>query len=557
MSTEDSHLEGSDFDDAIDSLLSGEESARPAEEPEGADVADPETDDHADSHALSDETLEAIDSVERNAQSLIEDAIDTLLDDELESRSGDAEADDDAPEDAIEEEPVDDVEAASEDASVSAISSEDLDAQLDAIEQGVTSEPSVDEELDALAQEVDSLDTETEAADDIEELAQSLDELEPKDEDASETADPDAVSAENEHPTDEAADDAASMDADELLSSVADELVHASDESTLKPDLEPDAAADEDEQGGQGPVSESGDGADAALDEATDDSSTPESETEETDSFTAAIDELMGDSSSGSVNSGDAPEPDPGVDAADSESVNSASMLADLDETLAGIGDDILSGDFETPEGDLIGSDALGSNDATSILDQLDLGDLDLDSNAVSASEERKEPTEPEAPPQAAEEAAEPEPATVPAIPPEPTPARSTPEPTPVAASMIASKEQEIDDTPISEVESIWQAARRVLIRAGKVAWKEGRERAIPFGARLVVLVNKPVRDRPAVVRDSIGYVALWTTLLAMILWVYLGFVRATPTPTPTEAPTRMLAPGEDTDPLRNASVSP
>lgn len=555
MSTEDSHLEGSDFDDAIDSLLSGEESARPAEESEGADVADPEADGDADSQALSDETLEAIDSVERNAQALIEDAIETLLDDEPESPSGgDVEAEDGSSEDAIEEPPVDDVAAVREEASEPAISAEDLESQLDAIEQGVISEPIVDEELEALAQEVDSLDTETEAADEFEEIAQSLDDLDPKDEDASETAEPVTDSAEKEHPADEAVEDVASMDADELLSSVADELVNASDESTP----EPDAAVDEDKQGAQGAVSDSGDGVDAAPGEATDDSATAESAFEETDSFTAAIDELMGESSSGSsVNSGDAPEPDPGVDAADSESVDTASTLADLDAALAGIGDDILSGDFETPEGDLIGSDALGSNDATSILDQLDLGELDLDSNAASPSEEQKAPAEPAASPQAAEVAAEPEPATVPAIPPAPTPVSSKPEPTPVAASMIASKEQENYDAPISEVESIWQTARRVLVRAGRVAWKEGRERAIPFGAKLVVLVNKPVRDRPAVVRDSIGYVALWTTLLAMILWVYLGFVRATPTPTPTEAPTRMLAPGEDTDPLRNASVSP
>ncbi|MEZ6164067.1 MAG: hypothetical protein R3B67_06485 [Phycisphaerales bacterium] len=44
---------------------------------------------------------------------------------------------------------------------------------------------------------------------------------------------------------------------------------------------------------------------------------------------------------------------------------------------------------------------------------------------------------------------------------------------------------------------------------------------------------------------------------MATILWVYLVFVRATPTPTPThQAPTRSAA-GEVVDPLRTADSQP
>jgi hypothetical protein len=73
----------------------------------------------------------------------------------------------------------------------------------------------------------------------------------------------------------------------------------------------------------------------------------------------------------------------------------------------------------------------------------------------------------------------------------------------------------------------------------------------------VVLLVNTPVKDRPAQLRDSIGYLALWTLLLSTILWVYLVFVRVTPTPTPTQAPTRVLQPGEVVDPLRSADSTP
>jgi hypothetical protein len=141
-------------------------------------------------------------------------------------------------------------------------------------------------------------------------------------------------------------------------------------------------------------------------------------------------------------------------------------------------------------------------------------------------------------------------PATVPV-------AHSKLNPKPIASTPLESMSDAIDDSPIPEVESIWQSARRIAIHAGQVAWSETKARGIPLGEKALVLVNKPFQDRPAIVRDSIGYLAMWTGLLATILWVYLAFIRETPTPTPTQAPSRMLEPGEVIDPLRNASVDP
>lgn len=113
------------------------------------------------------------------------------------------------------------------------------------------------------------------------------------------------------------------------------------------------------------------------------------------------------------------------------------------------------------------------------------------------------------------------------------------------------------EGTEIPEVQSIWQSARVVLLRASSSAWALTKAHGGPLGAKAVLLINKPIEERPAKLRDSIGYVAIWTALLAMILWVYLAFIRESPTPTPTQAPSRMLDPSQSADPLRHGNALP
>ena len=96
-------------------------------------------------------------------------------------------------------------------------------------------------------------------------------------------------------------------------------------------------------------------------------------------------------------------------------------------------------------------------------------------------------------------------------------------------------------------VESIWQTARRVGMERCIRALALARERGWPRTARLMLKVSAPIKDKPRVLRDSVGYIALWTLLLASVLWFYVVFLRTSPVPSPTQAPTRMLSPDEAT----------
>ena len=120
-------------------------------------------------------------------------------------------------------------------------------------------------------------------------------------------------------------------------------------------------------------------------------------------------------------------------------------------------------------------------------------------------------------------------------------------------------KVEQIDevDPPIHEVESIWQTAQRHATRAGLFALEQAKTHVAPIAAKGVLLINKPVQEKAPQMRDTIGFLALWTALLATILWFYIAFVRETPTPTPSTAPTRMLEQGEIVDPLRNPPPQP
>lgn len=558
LSTEDPHPEGMGFDEAIDSLLNETDPVR-AEDESTDEPHDPEAvlEEQSDPKELGDAAFDAIDSVEQNAQSLLEDAIESLLDEH------------DASE--VEDEPSPD----------DSISTDELDAQLDALETPGAEERTLDEDLDALSQSVEALEPHAEQPDD------------PEPTDASEIEEEDAITAEESAdalvdqvddgvPQDDPApvvDATDSLSDDDLINSIAADLMEteasetAQEESVSEP--EPDASGDApDEPSAEQSVGvESNDSVPET--EALADDTEPESAIEE-DPFADAIDQLVGSAAeidaTPTVSSDEQDtalevddleaEPVSGFDESDTGSdsaLEDASTLADLDASLAGIGDDLLMGDFESPDGERIGSEDLGISDASSLLDMLDMGDLDLNSDAIanasktsvsSAQVSQPDASAPSQQPQPEHAPQRPTPATVPVSQPRPSPK-------PIASTPLASMSEPIDDSPIPEVESIWQSARRIAIHAGQLAWSEARTRGIPLGEKALVLVNKPFQDRPAIVRDSIGYLAMWTGLLATILWVYLAFIRETPTPTPTQAPSRMLEPGEVIDPLRNASVNP
>lgn len=556
LSTEDPHLEGSDFDEAIDSLLGEDDATRDdAEQTTEPDAADTE---ETGTSELSDATLEAIESIELNAQSLVEDAIERLLDE-------DPAANDHAPS-VTPEKTQDDDDAPSSD-----ISPEELEAQLDALDTASEESTAVQDDLEDLAQDLDALehtdeldtpeDTEPEA---IEETAEART-AEPEQDEAetsvqriedTELSDQAASSPEPE-------DEPAALDDDDLLGSIAQDLMdlddasHA-DETATEPTpesaeehLDPDGelAVDSDVAAESTAADESDPESDPfadAIDEIMNASETEEAEAEsQTEPESASTSEPEPSSEMDSEPAVTAPKPQ-GSDEDGDQILEDASTLADLDATLAGIGDEMLSGDFETPEGERIGPEDLGIKEATSLLDQLDIGDLDLDDDpGVGGPTESHQEAAPAPKP-------EPEPVAQESIAPE-----ATPKPTPTAVAHAATAADQADDAPIPEVESIWQSTYRVVMNLTRTAWREGRTHAVPLGAKFVELVNRPVRDRPAIVRDSIGYVAMWTTLLAIILWAYIVFVRQSPTPTPSQAPSRMVEPGEEIGTGRTTRMDP
>lgn len=549
MGHEDPHPDGDPLNEAIDSLLGDEDEVRADETDSNAGSAseDPAQDlaqdsasgEDADEDAAQAHTpdsgasaLDAMDSVEQNAQALIEDAIDDLIDQD------DTGAEPPAVDIASLE--VDDL-AGDDDGTMSL---EELSAELDALddhEELVTSSDATTEasdEPDVVAQVSEAID-DAEAVDvgaDAESETETETETEPEPESADEPDGVEAVSASVEQ-----------LDENELLSSIAEDLL---DESS----------------GGEATETSAVDGPEQSDDTVSDESTSASEVSEVSDVddelMSAAIDVLedsgtdAGDQADDSADRAVVASDDDASSVADTDSssaLEDASTLADLDASLAGLGDDFLSGDFETPEGELLSSDSIGGNDASALLEQLQIDDLDLENlerparavssetPAVQASPEAA-PTVPETPAAAAG-------ATVPAIPPKVQPKAN--------AAPFQREDTEEAEGEIPEVESIWQTTRRVLLRMQRAAWMQAKTHGVPLGAKLVILVNRPVEDRPAKLRDSIGYVALWTALLAMILWVYLVFVRESPTPTPTQAPSRMVEPGERIDPIRNASVEP
>lgn len=593
MGHEDPHPDGDPLNEAIDSLLGdGDEvragetdpSAAASDDPaaglpedtasvEGADEEDAAPPDTPDSGASA---LDAMESVEQNAQALIEDAIDDLIDQDDEAAGSPAEdiaslevddlaGDDDgtmsleelsAELDALDDheelgKPSDSTPGASDghDA-VSGVDEALVDAEpsevgadaASATEPGPEAEPEPEAEPVSEAELSEEAETQPEQGQEQEQEPESEPESEPEPESESES-ESEQVSVSDGDETVPASVE--QLDDDELLSSIAGDLI---DEPVGGEEAEATASV-----------------APERSDESVSDASSSASEVSDVDDelMSAAIDVLEDSGADAGVQE-DAPADEAAVPADDDASsvedadpsgdLEDASTLADLDASLAGLGDDFLSGDFETPEGEVLSSDSIGGNDASALLEQLQIDDLNLEEldrpARAEGGETPADPPSPEAAPVASETPGEAAGgATVPAI-----PSKAQPKPN---AAPFEREEAEEAEGEIPEVESIWQTTRRVLLRLQRAAWSQAKTHGVPLGAKLVILVNRPVEDRPAKLRDSIGYIALWTALLAMILWVYLVFVRESPTPTPTQAPSRMVEPGERIDPIRNAGVEP
>ncbi|MEX0875879.1 MAG: hypothetical protein WD114_00330 [Phycisphaerales bacterium] len=272
-----------------------------------------------------------------------------------------------------------------------------------------------------------------------------------------------------------------------------------------------------------------------------------------------AIDNLLdGDGIEEQDNAEDTPDEagdDPLSDIADAlDDDHGADTLEDLDDAIAGLDDDLLMGDFETPEGELVDAQGVSRNtDSATLMEQLGLPDEPTDQ--ADEEDEPDESDDSNDPDDSDEEhnSADPMPAgdEAPAQPAAPSPAAVAP--TAARPEAFARIEEADDD---ADVVSIWETALRIGRERATQAVTIARVQGLPLAARAVLAISKPVKNKPAQLRDSIGYVALWTLLLASVLWFYTLFLRATPVPTPTQAPTRVLAPDDAADPLGSSAAA-
>ncbi|MBL4697638.1 MAG: hypothetical protein JKX70_02270 [Phycisphaerales bacterium] len=542
--------------DEIDASCAPYESVDQAMDQAEADVHDADDSDKSNisddsASSAGDEALDALDSVSENAEALLEDSIDDLLNelDELETPDQAGDVLDDDPlagiaDDLLDEEIDDGID-------------EEIEQPVD--ENTVVQEPADEPEPEANADEIDEI---IEIDEDI--LANiSGDEPEavhPETESIDEV-EPETISK----PTDESDEvkNEVEKDESEELEAVLDEI-----NDDLMAEVQ-DSAADKDEAANQEQTETEDTVSDEVLVEEVLEADVPQ-ETE----VAEAVEEVE------EVVEIEQEETAPAEDAAEQSDQPEAELsLGDLDDALASVGDDLLMGDFETADGELIDSSSLDdAMDPSMLLDQLSLDDLtanpaaeaggDANIETVSKSDtdqgndqesaiEKSVQEEPAAQvsspsPEAAAPQGQAQGQAQGQVRQSSTLPKSTEAPAPKPVHSPDEHAFQETDSGEKAIESIWQSLHHKIIATAKQTLDLTITKGGPTGAKVILLLSKPVASKPAVVRDSIGYIALWTIFLATVLWVYTMFFRTTPTPIPSQAPTRVVMPGDDLEAIEN-----
>ena len=463
----------------------------PTAEVEGAE--EPSAEPVAESGAESDEeigeaALEALDAVSENAEALLEDSIGDLLD-EL-----------DGVQDQVEPGVLDEAEA----------------------EAGTEGEGDDDDPLagiaDDLIGELTDEDEDIEAADSVIDAGEDLIDEDflseiAGDEEPVETAD--GVEGETESGLGSELED----ELDELNDDVAEEVV---DEVIAEHDV--DAEAEDAAESIEGAVE------DIAQ-----------------DSVDAVSVEAVVDGDEDQATDPEAADADNQMDMADHDIV-----LGDLDDALASVGDDLLMGDFESPDGEIDDADSMtDSIDPSMLLDQLNLSDEGA-ADAGTGGVEATPKTEALAGVEESDAGSDPTPI-------EAAGANETSEaPAPVVDPDLETIDTMLEEIPEDEkaIESMWEMLLHTAQTHGKAILSAVIAGALPMSAKGLMLLSKPLASKSVQVRNAVGLIALWTIFLASILLIYSMFFRVTPTPTPSQAPTRVVAPGESLEPIVHQMVN-
>jgi hypothetical protein len=95
--------------------------------------------------------------------------------------------------------------------------------------------------------------------------------------------------------------------------------------------------------------------------------------------------------------------------------------------------------------------------------------------------------------------------------------------------------------------------AAALLRRYGPVVlgWME------PVAYRIAAVVSAPLRDRPALIRDAVGWVAMMTAFYASIVFVYFLFIYEPEAPAAHSAPVNLTDPAHPDEPPSASHASP
>lgn len=213
-------------------------------------------------------------------------------------------------------------------------------------------------------------------------------------------------------------------------------------------------------------------------------------------------------------------------------------VFADLDAAF----DDLLDGTFETADGQAVDTDGVDTSpDRTLMLDSATPSTAAP--TATQASPPTPEPVAPKATLPAAAETAAPTTETSTAqaqVAPVVTTPEAAPESGPVRVPTKKTKGRKL----AGALDGFWLRVRPLL--AGAVRGVGGTVR--PLGARALIVLSKPLEGKPPQVRDSIGWVALWTLFLAVCVWAY-AMLRPAPVPPNDGRASAVVTPDTPRDP--------
>lgn len=203
--------------------------------------------------------------------------------------------------------------------------------------------------------------------------------------------------------------------------------------------------------------------------------------------------------------------------------------LEDLDQQIAALTDELLEGDFVDAGGETVGTTSAEEADAPQAAD------------ASTRSEPVAEPDE--APEDSRDEVDE---------------AREAARAEPVAAASAAQ-----GAAPAPK-----QAAPRAVSRAAPAESPENAHRVVVVllavakrteaGARtLANLASLPLKNKPKIVRDTVGWFGLWTLFLAICVWLTLAFFRSPDHPEADGERVRIRTADESSSPPANQRQLP